>query len=252
MDNPVVANILGTAGAVCWSIQLIPQIIKNYRRHSTEGLHHAMYFSWAIAGIPLGVYNLVQDFNIALQIQPHILIFLSLVAWAQCQYYGAKWRPAFVLGASAAAAVCIGGVECGLYFALKEAVRKDQEWPLILMVVLAALFLAIGVLRYYWEIYKSRSVEGISFMFVVIDATGDLVSILALLFEESIDVLGVVVYSVELGLWIGILALGAYYRLWVWLSSRLGSRKDDAVGGDALNGTSAEGIQDTVRETKQP
>lgn len=186
-----------------------------------------MYLSWAIAGIPLGVYNLVQDFNVALQVQPHILILLSLVTWAQCLYYGNGWRPARVLGTSAGAAVGIGGVECGLYFALWEARRRGLEWPLILMAVLAAVFLMLGVSMYYWEIYKSGSVEGISFAFVMIDAGGDLVSILALLFEASIDVLGLVIYSVELGLWIGILALGVYHRLWVWMSGtcRLRVRK---------------------------
>lgn len=262
MDNPVAANILGTAGAVCWSIQvspaptyekrrgsnisqLIPQIIKNYRRHSTEGLHHVMYLSWAIAGIPLGVYNLVRDFNVALQVQPHILILLSLVAWAQCLYYGSGWRPARVLGASVGAAAGIGGVECGLYFALREARRRELEWPLILMAVLAAVCLMLGVLLYYWEIYKSRSVEGISFMFVMIDAGGDLVSILALLFEASIDVLGLVIYAVELGLWIGILALGVYYRLWVWVSGRLAGGKDNAVEVEQGGRECAGGVEDT-------
>lgn len=278
MDNPVAANILGTAGAVCWSIQvsptgwrwrtkahpyrsfliisqLLPQIVKNFRRHSTEGLHHTMYFSWAIAGIPLGVYNLVKDFNVALKVQPHILIFLSLVTWGQCQYYGARWSPARVLGASAATGAGIGGVECGLYFALREARRRGLEWPLILMAALAAFFLMLGVLRYYWEIYKSRSVQGISFMFVIIDAGGDLVSILALLFEASIDALGLVIYSVELGFWIGILALGMYYRLWGWMSSKIGARGDEettqarAGNGDRCAGES----EDTCErgETKQ-
>lgn len=263
MENPVAANVLGTAGAVCWSIQvspaptydgrrgpnvsqLIPQIIKNYRRHSTEGLNHTMYLSWAIAGIPLGVYNVVRDFNIALQVQPHILILLSLVTWAQCLYYGSGWGPARVLGASAGAAAGIGGVECGLYFALREARRLELEWPLILMAVLAAVLLMLGVLMYYWEIYKSKSVEGISFMFVTIDAGGDLVSILALLFEASIDVLGLVIYSVELGLWIGILALGVNYRLWAWVSGRLRREEDNAAEAEQ----SVEGRPDKAGNTQ--
>ena len=215
-----------------------------------------MYISWAIAGIPLGVYNLVKDFNVALKVQPHILIFLSLVTWGQCQYYGAKWKPFRVLGASAATGAGIGGVECGLYFALREARRRDLEWPLILMAALAAFFLMLGVLRYYWEIYKSRSVQGISFMFVMIDAGGDLVSILALLFETSIDALGLVIYSVELGFWIGILALGVYFRLWVWVSKKVRARGGkEATQARAEIGEECAGeSEDTCasREIKQP
>lgn len=42
---------------------------------------------WAAAGVPLGVYNIVEDFNVALRIQPQILTTLSLITWAQCLYY---------------------------------------------------------------------------------------------------------------------------------------------------------------------
>jgi hypothetical protein len=46
-----------------------------------------MMMLWAWAGVPLGVYNIVEEFNIALRIQPQILILLSLVTWIQCYYY---------------------------------------------------------------------------------------------------------------------------------------------------------------------
>lgn len=46
-----------------------------------------MMMLWAWAGVPLGVYNIVEDYNIALRIQPQILTFLSLVTWIQCFYY---------------------------------------------------------------------------------------------------------------------------------------------------------------------
>lgn len=46
-----------------------------------------MMLLWATAGVPLGVYNIVEDFNVALKVQPQILTFLSLVTWTQCFYY---------------------------------------------------------------------------------------------------------------------------------------------------------------------
>ena len=42
---------------------------------------------WSFAGIPLGVYTIAQDLNIALQIQPQLLTALSLITWGQCLYY---------------------------------------------------------------------------------------------------------------------------------------------------------------------
>jgi uncharacterized protein with PQ loop repeat len=104
MNNPIAENVLGTLGAVCWSIQashfnqtfkpqltpfkLLPQIIINYKRHNTEGLQGSMMLLWAVAGVPLGVYNIVEEFNVALRVQPQILTTLSLLTWAQCLYYG--------------------------------------------------------------------------------------------------------------------------------------------------------------------
>lgn len=67
--------------------QLIPQIIINYRRHNTIGLQPSMMMLWAWAGVPLGVYNITKNFNVALRIQPQILTLLSLITWTQCRYY---------------------------------------------------------------------------------------------------------------------------------------------------------------------
>src|SRR5215469_1683883 len=46
-----------------------------------------MMMLWAWAGVPLGVYNIVEEFNVALRIQPQILTCLSLITWIQCFYY---------------------------------------------------------------------------------------------------------------------------------------------------------------------
>jgi hypothetical protein len=69
------------------NLQLIPQIIINVRRHNATGLQPTMMFLWACAGVPLGVYNIVKNFNVALQIQPQILAVLSLITFGQCIYY---------------------------------------------------------------------------------------------------------------------------------------------------------------------
>lgn len=47
------------------------------------------------------------------------------------------------------------------------------------MAALSACLLAAGVLRHYWDIYVHRTVRGISFLFVGIDAAGDLFSLVS-------------------------------------------------------------------------
>ncbi|EQB53428.1 hypothetical protein CGLO_06865 [Colletotrichum gloeosporioides Cg-14] len=111
MDNPAAANAFGTLGAVLWSLQLLPQIWKNWRRHDSQSLSSTFFLSWAIAGVPLGVYNIADDFNIALQVQPNILIFLSLWTWSQCKYYGDNWGIKTIVPLVTSLAVVLAGAE---------------------------------------------------------------------------------------------------------------------------------------------
>lgn len=201
--------------------QLIPQIMMNYRRHSTTGLQPTMMLLWAFAGIPLGVYNIVENFNIALQIQPHILTLLSLITWAQCKYYSYEWPWQKTIGAVLPVALLMGGLETGLIFALKRAQEDGVRWPVIFMAVLAAVLLCAGVARHYWDIWKMRTVRGISFLFVGIDALGDLTSLISVFFQPDMEILGMVIYGSELALWIGVFACGGYYNFRPWLAKKV-------------------------------
>jgi hypothetical protein len=92
------------------------------------------------------------------------------------------------------------------------------------MAVLSAALLAAGVLRHYWDIYVHRTVRGISFLFVGIDAAGDVFSLVSVLFQPKIDALGLVIYGTELFLWTGVFACGGYYNLFPWVRRRFGKR----------------------------
>lgn len=179
---------------------------------------------WAWAGVPLGVYTIVEQFNVALQVQPQMLAFLSLVTWIQCYYYEHKWSVIKALAVVVPIGSIMAGIEVGLIFALRLGKQRGTEWPVTLMAVLAAVFLALGVLRHYWDIYRHRTVRGISFLFVGIDALGDLTSLISVVFQPSLDVLGLVIYGVELALWIGVFAAGGYYNLMPWLRSKMAAK----------------------------
>ena len=169
-----------------------------------------MMMLWATAGIPLGVYNIVGDFNVALQVQPQLLTLLSLITWIQCKYYGDKWSLTKSAVVVTPVALVMGGIECGLVFALRKARDNQVEWPATLMAVLSACLLCAGVLRHYWDIYKEKTVRGISWLFVFIDAMGDLTSLISVFFQAELDILGMVIYGSELVLWLGVFACGGY------------------------------------------
>ncbi|KLU89544.1 hypothetical protein MAPG_08515 [Magnaporthiopsis poae ATCC 64411] len=247
MDNAIAANLLGTLGAVCWSIQLIPQIVLNYRRHNTIGLQPSMMMLWAWAGIPLGVYNITENFNIALQIQPQLLTILSLLTWAQCCYYDWKhWPISRCLAVTVPIAALMAGVQTALVFALRTAKRDadaHRTWPSTLMAVLSAVLLAAGVLRHYWDIYRHRSVRGISFLFVGIDAAGDVFSLASVFFQPKLDFLGMAIYGTELVLWLGVFAAGGYFNFTPWARARLWSASEPRPGsGESGAGASGGGV----------
>lgn len=198
-----------------------------------------MMMFWAWAGVPLGVYNITSSFNIALRIQPQILSFLSLLTWIQVYYYEKKWSVFRSLLVVVPIACCMAGIELGLIYALRHGRDSGVEWPLTLMAVLAAVFLACGVLSHYWDIYTHRTVRGISFTFCFIDALGDLTSLVSVFFQQKLDVLGIVIYGVELFLWLGIFACGGYYNLRPWLreKTRMGRQYgSERVAEDAREG----------------
>lgn len=127
----------------------------------------------------------------------------------------------------------MGGVEVALVFALREAVKRHLEWPSVLMAVLAAALLSAGVARHYWDIYKERTVRGISFTFVGIDALGDLTSLISVFFQPMLDVLGIVIYGSELALWLGVFACGGWFNLRPWVQNMRSGRisQPDSVSG---------------------
>lgn len=158
------------------------------------------------------MYNIADDYNIALQVQPNILIFLSLFTWGQCQYYGKKRALKSVVLFSAAIGTTLGGIEVGLVFALRVANERGQKWAATLMAIVAAILLAGGVLRHYVDMWKTRSDAGLSLKFALLDASGDVASLISVIFQPGLSVLGLVIYGSELVIWIGLVVIVFFFR----------------------------------------
>jgi hypothetical protein len=111
----------------------------------------------------------------------------------------------------------MGATQAGLIVGVNAANERNFKWPAIVMAVASAILLAAGVLRHYVDVYMHRTVRGISFIFVGIDALGDVFSLTSVIFQPKLDALGMAIYGTELVLWIGIFLCGAYYNLFPWL-----------------------------------
>ncbi|KAE9365343.1 hypothetical protein N431DRAFT_496451 [Stipitochalara longipes BDJ] len=184
---PVAANVLGTIGT--------GSIWTNYRAKKTDGLPGIMMFLWAVCAVPFGAYSIAQNFNIPIQVQPQVFGTLCLVSWAQTLIYHDQW-PAWKASSIAGIIwLVLGGLEAALILTLKPLYDRGIDFPMIILGVVASILLAVGLLPPYIEIWKRRGrVIGINWIFLTIDWMGAFFSLMALVAQNTFDILGGVLY----------------------------------------------------------
>ncbi|EGW31865.1 uncharacterized protein SPAPADRAFT_141086 [Spathaspora passalidarum NRRL Y-27907] len=205
MYNAVAENVLGTIGTVFWCIQLVPQIIRNYKVKDCEGLPPLMLFLWAASGVPFAIYFFATDGSIPLRIQPQLFTFFCLISWIQSLYYPPVAMKRTKLVALVFAFVLVAvGLEVGFILWLRPLYRRGIEWPMLIIGIIASVLLAVGLLPPYFELAKRKGrVIGINFVFLTMDSLGALFSILSVAFG-TMDIMSIVLYAIVLGLEIGI------------------------------------------------
>ncbi|MCJ1401980.1 hypothetical protein MMC11_005198 [Xylographa trunciseda] len=219
---PVAANVLGTIGTVFWCVQLVPQIWHNWRAKKTEGLPALMMVLWAACAVPFGVYSVVQNFNVPIQIQPQVFGTLALVTWAQILIYESKWKTWKAIVVATGVFVLLGAIEAVLIVTLKGPYDRGVEWPMLVIGIIAAVLVGAGILPPYWEMWKRRGrVIGINWIFLSMDSAGALFSLFALIAQNTFDVLGGSVYIVVIILEGGIFAS---HIIWLFRTRKLRKR----------------------------
>ncbi|CCF55682.1 hypothetical protein KAFR_0A02440 [Kazachstania africana CBS 2517] len=201
------ATAFATLGTVCWCIQLIPQIISNYRRKDCTGFPPLMMFLWVVSGIPFAIYFCVSRGNIILQIQPHLFMFFCAVSFIQSCYYPPTQLDKRIIIAIIAGLILLDvGMEVGFILWLRLLYDRGIEWPDLIFGIIASVLLSIGLIPPYFELAKRRGrVVGINFLFLFIDSLGAWLSIISVVLG-NMDVMGIILYALVAGLEIGIFA----------------------------------------------
>jgi hypothetical protein len=221
-----------------------------------------MMMLWAWAGVPLGVYNIVSDFNVALRIQPQILTALSLVTWVQCYYYQRVrcnchlygWDWGLTRGSEMVrqARLHCHPPGCGGHGRYPSRPHRwpphSQEPSRRMAYDSHGRSLSCSSRRRcapsLLDIWVHRTVRGISFLFVGIDAAGDVFSLVSILFQPTLDILGIVIYATEFVLWCGIFLCGGYYNFIPWMRKWLARRSagDPPSSSSGSEGPTTTGI----------
>ncbi|KAF2107753.1 hypothetical protein BDV96DRAFT_294295 [Lophiotrema nucula] len=226
---PAAANILGTIGTAAGVFSYYRskhsgvrnrysltdrRIWHNWHRKSTDGLPGAMLMLWASCGVPFGVYAIVQNFNFALKFQPQSFCALTLVCWGQTLVYHNRWRTWTATLVTILVAATCAVIELILILTLRRPYQNGVHWPITLMAILASVMLAIGLIPPYFELAKRNGrVVGINFIFLTVDWFGAFFSLMALVAQNTFDVLGGSLYIVCMFLELGIFASQA---IWLW------------------------------------
>lgn len=164
-----------------------------------------MMFLWAVCGVPFGAYAIIQNFNVPIQIQPQVFMSLSLVSWVQILIYGNKWSVKKAVFTGIIVATLFGGIEVMLILTLKPVYERGVEVPIFVVGAVASILLAAGLIPPYFEIYKRRGrVAGINFVFLAMDWNGAFFSLMAIVTQNTFDVLGGILYITCVLLEIGI------------------------------------------------
>lgn len=199
------ATAVATVATICWCVQLIPQIIYNYRRKDCTGLPPLMMFLWVVSGIPFGIYFCVSRGNIILQIQPHLFMFFCAISFVQSCYYPPVQLPRWKICAIVAGIIVADvGMELGFILGLRPLYDRGIKWPDLIFGIIATILLGVGLLPPYFELWKRKGrVVGINFAFLFIDSLGAWLSIVSVVLG-NMDVMGIILYCVVAGLEVGI------------------------------------------------
>ncbi|CDU23527.1 uncharacterized protein SPSC_02156 [Sporisorium scitamineum] len=249
--NAVAENVLGTIGTVLWSFQLIPQIIKSYRAKDTDGLSAWLLLIWVAGSIPQGTYLVVQNINILLIIQPQLFSTFAIIAMSQCWRYSHGVSTRECIAGAIATGLVAGGCEVGFYFLCKLGEDRGTSAGTKTMGIVGAVLIVVGLVPQFYEIWRYKEVKGISLLFLAIDCSGGVFSLLSLVFKESFDgiaaanYIGIVV--LELGIFACYLILNpkaARRRLHEQQQDATESESDAPIPSTATTTAAAQGEHD--------
>ncbi|CAG8479110.1 5618_t:CDS:2 [Ambispora leptoticha] len=89
-ENPILTNLFGYLSTILLSVQLLPQVYKNWKDKSTKGLSATMLLIFATSSAIFGIYTIGVSLPIPIILQAQLFGLLSLVCHVQCLYYNSN------------------------------------------------------------------------------------------------------------------------------------------------------------------
>ncbi|KAI9022495.1 hypothetical protein DFJ74DRAFT_643343 [Hyaloraphidium curvatum] len=179
----VASEVIAALGLVCWALVPVPQVFKNYRSKSTDGLSVLLTLIWSLNGVLISTYAIVMRLSPSLIAQPLVFSFFLWVSFFQYwfyDHYGRKYlQPSLrTLGLVAADMLVL----CALVFGLRAAQANGVSLDFFAYVTVAVG--VGGLLPQYYEAYKRGRVVGLSLGMCALDAAGALFGAIAIALSD--------------------------------------------------------------------
>ncbi|KAJ3100367.1 hypothetical protein HDU96_010362 [Phlyctochytrium bullatum] len=244
----ILEQVFANLGLIFWSFQLLPQVIQNHRDRSTGTLSPLMMLLWALWTPVFAAGTIRSGLTPALTVQPNLFGFFAAVCWVQIWYWAVPggrgmWKG---VAAGAASVAALGVVEVAVVFllrALDSSENQNARNFSTVVVSLAALLIIGGFVPQLISIFREKTCEGISRIFLFFDILGGVFSIVALSFHTPFDVISFLSYASVVVLDVVIWVLGEFVYGFGAARSVVGRRrgegKEEAAGRDVEAGGSA-------------
>ncbi|CAG8557038.1 526_t:CDS:2 [Ambispora leptoticha] len=89
-ENSILENLFGYVGTTFFSMELLPQVYKNWKGKNTKGLSATTFLLWVISSFLFGTYTIGVSLSIPIILQPQVSGLLCLVCLMQCRYYSSN------------------------------------------------------------------------------------------------------------------------------------------------------------------
>ncbi|KAG8821622.1 hypothetical protein FRB91_005033 [Serendipita sp. 411] len=241
-ENAALENVFGTIGTVLWTGQIIPQIWKSYREKTTVGLSPWLMLIWSVSGIFLGIYAIVQNINIPIIVQPQVFSTLAAISWVQCLYYDPKRPRSLCVAIFLLYCVLFASLEVAGVFATRATLRAGDGKLLRFTGIFSGVLISVALIPQFIEIYRLREVRGISLLFLIVDISGGVFSMLSLGFKRHMDWVAAVTY-------LGVIILDGAIILLAVILNPLARKRREAAISESSNATAVATIDEDQIQT---
>ncbi|KAI9002858.1 hypothetical protein DFJ74DRAFT_774926 [Hyaloraphidium curvatum] len=193
----VAGEVFAALCTICWALVPAPQVWKNWREKTTEGLSPFLPLIWIFTLTLIAAYAIVEGLSGGLIAQPFITNFMFAIVIWQILYYDPKnnrdWRKPSLY--TLLLVVVFAGTLVGLIFGLRaaEAAGVNLDW----FAYLTTVFGIAGVIPQYYEVWKFQRVIGLSLGLCILDSCGAIFGATSVaLSTDPLNVAGFVVYIV--------------------------------------------------------